>query len=111
MGASLAHGVRATNGAKGWIVMLADMPWIQAATITRVAAAIDHGAPVAAPFYRGMRGHPVGFGQSCVAALTGLTGDEGARSVIAQREQSLVRIDVDDSGVLRDVDTSADLVF
>jgi len=27
MGASLAHGVRATIDAKGWVVMLADMPW------------------------------------------------------------------------------------
>jgi len=103
--------VRATIDAKGWVVMLADMPWIQAATIARVAAAIDHGATVAAPFYRGMRGHPVGFGNRCVAALTALSGDEGAKTVVAQHRDTMVRIDVDDPGVLRDVDTRGDLVF
>jgi molybdenum cofactor cytidylyltransferase len=111
MGASLAHGVRATIDAKGWVVMLADMPWIQAATIARVAAAIDDGATVAAPFYRGMRGHPVGFGNRCVAALTALSGDEGAKTVVAQHRDTMVRIDVDDPGVLRDVDTRGDLAF
>jgi molybdenum cofactor cytidylyltransferase len=109
MGASLAYGVRASIDAKGWVVMLADMPWIQAATIVRVATAVDQGAPVAAPFYRGMRGHPVGFGNSCAAALAALTGDEGARAVVAQHRETMVRIDVDDPGVLRDVDTRGDL--
>src|SRR5437764_7075658 len=40
IGASLAYGVRSTIDAGGWIVALADMPWIKSATIARVAAAI-----------------------------------------------------------------------
>src|SRR6476469_1926348 len=39
MGASLAGGVVATRDADGWIVALADMPWISPATIGVVAAA------------------------------------------------------------------------
>ena len=109
MGASLACGVLATIDATGWVVALADMPWIQPETIARVATAIDEGAPVAAPFYRGERGHPVGFGRTCAAALTALTGDEGAKAVVAEHRAAMVRIDVDDSGVLRDVDTEDDL--
>jgi molybdenum cofactor cytidylyltransferase len=109
MGASLACGVQATIGAKGWVVTLADMPWIEPGTIGRVAAAIAQGAPVAAPFYRGMRGHPVGFGSTCAAALIALTGDEGAKTVVAQHREAMVRIDVDDPGVVRDVNTRADL--
>jgi len=38
MGASLACGVRATKDATGWVVALADMPWIEPSTIARVAA-------------------------------------------------------------------------
>jgi molybdenum cofactor cytidylyltransferase len=109
MGASLACGVQATAGASGWIVALADMPWIAPATIARVALALRHGATVAAPYYRNARGHPVGFGRDCYPALAALTGDEGARSVVAAHRDDLTRIDVDDPGVLRDVDAPADL--
>lgn len=109
MGASLACGVRASAEAQGWVVALADMPWIHTQTIARVATAIAHGAPVAAPFHRAQRGHPVGFSHDCYEALTALSGDEGAKQVVAARSDDLVRIDTDDEGVLRDVDTADDL--
>jgi molybdenum cofactor cytidylyltransferase len=109
MGASLACGVRATKDAGGWVVALADMPWIQPSTIARVAAAVADGAPVAAPFHRGARGHPVGFSPACYAALAALSGDEGARSVVTAHHDSLARVDVDDAGTLRDIDTPADM--
>ena len=109
MGASLACGVAATPDAAGWLVALADMPWILPSTIARVAAAVADGAPVAAPFHDGKRGHPVGFSAACYASLAALTGDEGAKAVVAAHADSLARIDVDDTGTLRDVDTRADL--
>jgi len=109
MGASLACGVAAERDAAGWVVALADMPWIRPATIARVAAAIADGAPVAAVFHDGKRGHPVGFSAACYALLAALTGDEGAKAVVAAHADSLARIDVDDAGTLRDVDTREDL--
>ncbi len=109
MGASLACGVRASANAQGWIVALADMPWIAPATIARVAAAIAHGAPLAAPFHRGVRGHPVGFCHGCYEALAALTGDEGAKAIVVARADDLVRVDSDDEGVLRDVDVRGDM--
>ena len=109
MGASLACGVRASFGAQGWIVALADMPWIRSGTIGLLADALRSGAMVAAPFHAGRRGHPVGFGRACRAQLAALAGDEGAKAVVAAHRDALVRIDVDDPGVLRDVDTPEDL--
>ena len=109
MGASLACGVRAAPDADGVIVALADMPWIAPATIQRIAAALESGAPLAAPFHAGQRGHPVGFGRTCRAELAALGADEGAKSVVAGHRDALVRIDVDDPGILRDVDTPQDL--
>jgi molybdenum cofactor cytidylyltransferase len=109
MGASLACGVQAAADADGWIVALADMPWIRPDTIARVATALTEGAIVAAPFHEGVRGHPVGFARACGLELAALAGDEGAKSVLAAHRQQLVRIDVDDPGALRDVDTPQDL--
>jgi len=109
MGHSLAHGVRATADAAGWVVALADMPFVAPETVRRVADALAAGAPIAAPCYRGERGHPVGFAARYRAELEQLTGDAGARELL-RRDRALVRlIDLDDPGVLRDVDTRADL--
>ena len=109
MGASLACAIRAAPRAQGWLVALADMPWIEPATILRVADAIAGGAVIAAPFHRGDRGHPVGFGSACYDALAALAGDEGAKSVVAAHCDRIARIEVDDPGILRDVDTRSDL--
>jgi molybdenum cofactor cytidylyltransferase len=109
MGASLACGVEASADSPGWVVGLADMPWVAPSTIRAVADAIAAGASLAAPVYRGERGHPVGFSASHRATLLALTGDEGARATLAHAGAALVRIDVGDPGVLRDVDHPRDL--
>ncbi|MFM0738132.1 nucleotidyltransferase family protein [Paraburkholderia xenovorans] len=108
MGASLAAGIEASDDAEGWIVALADMPRIDIASIEAVARALDGGASLVAPFYRGQRGHPVGFGIAHRDALLTLDGDAGARSLLMS--QNVTRLDVDDPGILRDVDTPDDLL-
>lgn len=107
MGASLAAGVRATAQAEGWLVALADMPWIAPATIEVIACRVDGGASVVAPIYRGRRGHPVGFGTMHLDALSSLDGDIGARTILEAAD--VTAIEVDDAGVLADIDTYPDL--
>jgi molybdenum cofactor cytidylyltransferase len=107
MGVSLAWGVRAAPAAAAWIVALADMPWIRAETIASVANALRSGATIAAPEYRGTRGHPVGFSRALYGELAALSGDEGAKALLEGHPIS--RVAVDDPGALRDVDTPSDL--
>lgn len=107
MGASIACAVASRPEAGGWIIALADMPAIRPATIVAVRAAIAQGAACAAPYFQGRRGHPVGFGAVCGPELAALHGDAGARAVL-ERHRPL-RIDVDDPGILQDVDLPADL--
>ncbi|MGE5320565.1 MAG: nucleotidyltransferase family protein, partial [Hyphomicrobiaceae bacterium] len=61
MGHSLAAGIRAAPDAAGWIIALADMPYIASTSYGRVADALRAGGSIVAPEYRGRRGHPVGF--------------------------------------------------
>jgi molybdenum cofactor cytidylyltransferase len=109
MGDSLAHAVRATSDADGWVVALADMPLIEVATIRRVARALTAGALIAAPVYRGKRGHPVGFAASLGERLAQLTGDAGAREIVRSEAARVQSIEVEDAGVLADIDTPAQL--
>ena len=103
MGDSLAHGVAATADAPGWLILPADLPLVQAATLQRVAQALQQHT-VVVPEYQGQRGHPVGFGAVCGHALRALQGDVGAQSVVAAHAP-VHRIAVDDAGCVLDVDT------
>ena len=109
MGVSLAAGVRATAQAAGWVVALADMPFLQPATVRQVALAVAAGGRLVAPTWRGTRGHPVGFHRSLIDELTGLTGDQGARQVLVRHASELQVVEVDDPGILRDIDRPTDL--
>jgi molybdenum cofactor cytidylyltransferase len=109
MGHTLAHGVAATREAGGWVVALADMPRLMPSTIRAVAAAIAEGADIAAPVYRGERGHPVGFAARLREDLMRLSGDSGAKAVLQRHAQAVRQIDCDDPGVLLDIDRKSDL--
>lgn len=109
MGHSLAAGVGASADAAGWLVALADMPSIATATYAAVQGALLAGAPIAVPFYRGRRGHPVGFAGRWYAALAVLQGDQGARDLLAAQAPLIRRLEIDDAGVLADIDTPEQL--
>ncbi|HQX07510.1 MAG TPA: nucleotidyltransferase family protein [Zoogloea sp.] len=109
MGHSLAAGVAASPDAGGWLVALGDMPFIQPHTLRQVIAALEAGAPLAAPWLNGQRGHPVGFAACWRAELLALAGDAGARDILGRHAQAMARIETTDGGVLRDVDTPGDL--
>jgi len=109
MGASLACAIAASADADGWVVALADMPWIRTDTIARIADALRGGADIAAPFHAGRRGHPVGFARRHADALRAQAGDEGARAILAANRGSIEAVAVDDAGILRDVDVPGDV--
>lgn len=109
MGTSLVCGVHHSHNAGGWLIALADMPWINPATIRQVAEALQGGAPIAAPAYLGQRGHPVGFARAFGPELIELRGDEGAKTLLQIHAAKLRLLACDDPGILRDVDRPADL--
>ena len=109
MGASLACAARAAGAADGYLVALADMPFVRPSTIAAVRDALAQGALLAAPYWRARRGHPVGFGGGLRAALEALAGDEGAKHVLAAHAAQLVKVPVGDPGALRDIDKPGDL--
>ena len=78
-------------------------------SIRTLAAALTAGADIVAPSYNGERGHPVGFARRHYAALSALTGDEGARAIVHVNRATLRLEATDDPGVLRDVDTRSQL--
>jgi len=104
MGHSLACGVAASAEASGWLVALADMPYIQSGSYHAVLRAMQGVAALARPVYDGCPGHPVGFGSAYLDKLMKLTGDQGGKAILEADTDALVLCPVDDPGVLKDVD-------
>jgi len=109
MGASLACAARAAGEADGYLVALADMPFVRRSTIAAVREALARGALLAAPYWRARRGHPVGFAGRLRGELEALGGDEGARRLLEAHAAELVKVPVGDPGAIRDIDQPSDL--
>jgi molybdenum cofactor cytidylyltransferase len=107
MGLSLAHAVRHAWPAAGWLVALGDMPYLDPATLRALRAALEEGAGIAVPVLDGRRGNPVGFGAEHGEALQACSGDQGARRLLMSCP--VREVVVRDPGILRDVDSPADL--
>jgi molybdenum cofactor cytidylyltransferase len=110
MGTSIVAGIKATAGADGWLIALADMPWIESATIRMLADSLKDGASMVAPVHGGQRGHPVGFSHRWGDRLKALKGDEGAKELLSTHAEALRLLNIDDVGVVEDIDHSYDLV-
>ncbi len=106
MGYSIAAGVTARADGAGWLVLPGDMPLVRPTTLLRVAQCLAQHAVVYAQ-HGGRRGHPVGFAAELCSELMQLSGDEGARRLMARYPS--FGCEVDDPGVLVDVDTVDDL--
>ncbi len=106
IGHSISCGVGERSGAPGWILLPADMPLVRPGTLLAVARALEQ-SPVAYAQHRGRRGQPVGFSSELYSELLMLTGDDGARRVALRYPAH--GAEVDDPGVLLDIDTPADL--
>lgn len=106
MGYSIAVGVGVCPNAAGWVILPGDMPLVKPATLQAVARELQNH-PVVFAQYQGRRGHPVGFSAELYSELVLLKGDEGARRLVAS--YPALGLEVEDPGVLVDVDTEADL--
>lgn len=109
MAASLVCGILHAQHAQGWLIALADMPFVRPATMTALVRAVEQGgdAAIAAPIHDGQRGNPVAFGRAHLPGLLALAGDQGARSIL--KNNPVNEITVDDPGILQDIDIPSDI--
>ncbi|HEY9212101.1 MAG TPA: NTP transferase domain-containing protein, partial [Ancylobacter sp.] len=93
------------------VVMLGDMPKVGGALIDRLAGALaaDSGQLIAVPVREGRRGNPVAWARRLFPALMALTGDVGARHLIADYAEAVVEVPVEDDGAFVDIDTRDEL--
>lgn len=109
---SIKTGIRALpTDSSATLIHLTDHPTVKAETFAAVSDAYRQSRkPIVIARYDGRRGHPVLFDRSLFDELIAAPEDQGARVVVNADASRVVYVDVDDPGILLDLDTPEDLV-
>ena len=110
MATSLVCGVSASEDAAGWIIALADMPYINPATFKLLLERFVSDRKIILPEYKEKKGHPVIFSSHFKTQLLKLNGDTGGREIIQQHQQCVETVNVEDEGVVKDIDFKHEII-
>ncbi len=108
MATSIAAGIKALNDdVDGVLICLGDMPALAAADVDRLIDAFvgDPDPGIYVPVAGGRRGNPVLFAAKFFPDLLALSGDAGARAVIAAHGDDVAEVAMTGAGTLVDLDT------
>jgi len=108
---SLLAGLRETDrpGVRALMVVPVDAPMVTADTVaTLIAAFSSTGAAIVRARHRGWHGHPVIFSRAMFDELRRADPEAGAKAVVRAHQGGIINVDVDDPGVVGDVDTPED---
>ena len=111
---TILEGLAALGGAaalarRGELLLVspADLPAIRPGTVARlIREATESGAPLAVPLYRGRRGHPLAIAPALIPEIETLDPAVGLRQLRDRHAGELLEVEVEDAGVVLDVDTA-----
>jgi molybdenum cofactor cytidylyltransferase len=111
MGTSLKKGLSALDPeAEAALIVLADQPFVRPTTINQLIAEHRRStAQIVIPTYRGFRGNPVLLDRSVFPEVMALGGDIGCRAIFGDHPQGILKVPVDDVGILLDIDRQGDI--
>ena len=94
------------GGVTGVAYLPVDHPMVGADTVRRLLeAARSSASPLTIPLYESKRGHPAVFGKALFAELMDPALEGGAKTVVYRHLPDALLVDVEDEGVLIDIDT------
>ena len=113
---TIQEGIAALGGSaelahRGEILLVspADLPNLQAETVSELLQKmIETGAPLAFPAFRCKRGHPLAIAPRLIPEIDTLDPNVGLKQLRDRHEAELLEIEVEDAGVVQDVDTPED---
>lgn len=112
MAHSLSNAIQKAVDIDAAMIFLADMPYIKEETIRKLINSYNANKdlqPIVIPTSNGTPGHPVIFDNAYFNEIQLLEGDRGARPVVDAHQDKLIQVEIDDPGILRDIDTLDDI--
>ncbi len=108
MFSSIQVGARTANG-DALLVLPGDMPYVRPATVQLILDTFRLHDAIVSPKYKGKRGHPVAMPARLRDEILATDTSANLHDVLKRHAGTRIDLDVDDTGIVRDVDTPADL--
>lgn len=112
LASSVKAGIAAVSPkAAGAVFLLGDMPRVTSDTVDALVDAFRQadGKKICQPRHDGRPGNPILWPRDLFEEFTGLSGDVGAKPLLARHADRVLGVDVDTGGIHMDVDAPADL--
>lgn len=90
-------------------VLPGDMPFVSAETVRALVALALRTNGIVSPRFLGQRGHPIVLPDDLKLAILSATPTATLKDVLMAHADRFVNLDLDDQGVVRDVDVREDL--
>jgi molybdenum cofactor cytidylyltransferase len=110
MASSLRTGLAALDPqVDAALIVLADQPFVRPETLDQLGCKHRRSkAQIVIPSYQGVRGNPVLLDRSVFAEVMALEGDTGCRAIFGNHTERTVKLEVEDEGILLDIDNQED---
>jgi molybdenum cofactor cytidylyltransferase len=110
MASSLREGLSALDPQTGAaLIILGDQPFIRPQTLQQIMAGYHRsGAQIVIPSHQGKRGNPVLLSRSVFPEVMALEGDTGCRAIFPNHLDAILKVEVEDPGILLDIDNQDD---
>jgi molybdenum cofactor cytidylyltransferase len=91
------------------LIILGDQPFIQPQTLQQIMDGYRGArAQIVIPSYQGNRGNPVLLDRSVFFEVMALEGDTGCRAIFPNHLSAILKVEVEDPGILLDIDSQDD---
>jgi molybdenum cofactor cytidylyltransferase len=110
MASSLREGLSALDPqSAAALIILGDQPLVRPQTLRQIIAGYHQsGARIVIPSHQGKRGNPVLLNRAVFPEVMALEGDTGCRAIFANHLDAILKVEVDDPGILLDIDNQDD---
>ena len=105
---SIQEGLRTAHG-EALLVLPGDMPYVRAATVSALLETFGRSPAIVSPRHRGKRGHPIVIPYALRDEVLAADPRSNLHEVLKPHAERRVDVDVDDPGVVRDVDEPSDI--
>ena len=93
----------------GALILLGDMPEVEASVLSALMSAFTGTSAICVPVRHGRKGNPVLWGRRYFPEMMELTGDAGAKPLMARHQAQVIEVEVATDSIFQDVDAPDDI--